>query len=74
MFKLPENPYHSPGGKPDSDYWMRYGYDVGRKDTLKAVVKWLFGECTEHPIDKGFDGKDIFHIRRFCPQCMEELE
>ena len=53
---------------------------------FKAVIKYLWGKCTEHPCDWVMDmnnklgpnlygTKPIFPEHRFnCPQCMEQFK
>jgi len=52
-------------------------YEVGASAMLAALIKWLFGECTKHPIPKqqgDNNSSPTYHQHYRCWKCMEELK
>jgi hypothetical protein len=61
-------------------------FETGASAMFKALIKWLFEPCTEHPISNGkeidftimFEPvylKGLFYRHhKDCPQCMEQLK
>ena len=59
-------------------------WETGSEATIKAIVKWLFEPCTEHPFhdkngqfcgtgDPCFDR--LFYKHHYlCPECMRQLK
>lgn len=50
------------------------GFDCGASAMLKALIKWLFEPCIEHPQDDDINDLWYFTRRRDCPKCMEQLK
>lgn len=42
-----ENPFHSPEGKPNSDYWMRYGFKFGIDSVYSSAKPVDIGKLAE---------------------------
>jgi len=77
MFKI-ENPYLKPTNPDENDRREHREYDAFNEG-IKALIKWLFGKCTEHPIRECSDMHDDMNLiyypehRYECPVCMKEL-